>query len=92
MLRHISTSIEGLLMLRKCDLEALLPYIKDDDGRSPSLEEFVDAIIQESAMGHKFLRTAGCDNFDPVKGCLGHKPATDADESSAVQDRKPATI
>ena len=74
MIRHISTSIDGLLSLRDCELRQMLRSVTDDEGNHPSLEEFKQYLNEEKAKGHMLIRSSGCDNFDPVKGCLGHNP------------------
>ena len=74
MLRHISTSIDGLLAMSDKDLRSWLPYISDDEGNHPSLKEFKSYLNEEKAKGHRLLPSPECDNFDPVHGCLGHPP------------------
>ena len=75
MIRHISTSIEGILNMRDSDLEILIQSVTDYDGNHPaSVQEFRQALSEELTQGHRFLRALGCDNFDPVHGCLGHPP------------------
>ena len=74
MIRHISTSIVGLLKLKDHELKAMLSSVTDDDGNHPqSVEEFRQALLEELDQGHRLIRSSGCDNFDPVRGCLGHK-------------------
>lgn len=73
MMRHISTSIEGLLNLKDRDLAAMLFSVTDENGNHPeSVQEFRKALSEELAAGHRLLPSPKCDNFDPVIGCLGH--------------------
>lgn len=69
---HISTSIDGLLALSDSELTRLLGSVQDENGYHPTLEEFKQYLNEEKAKGHRLLPSPGCDNFDPVKGCLGH--------------------
>ena len=70
---HISTSIDGLLALKDRDLKKILLSVSNENGNHPTLEEFKKYLNDEKAKGHKLLPSTGCDNFDPVKGCLGHE-------------------
>lgn len=72
MIRHISTSINGLLAMSDRDLTKLLDSVQDEEGNHPTLTEFKKYLNEEIAKGHRFLPVPECDNFDPVKGCLGH--------------------
>lgn len=72
MLRHMSTSIDGLLSLSDKDLTTWLDYIQDDEGKHPTLTELRKYLNDEKSKGHRLLPSPECDNFDPVKGCLGH--------------------
>lgn len=69
---HVSTSIDGLLALRDNELSRMLNSIQDENGEHPTLEEFKKYLNEEKAKGHRLLPSPECDNFDPVKGCLGH--------------------
>ncbi len=69
---HVSTSIDGLLALRDNELSRLLNSIQDENGEHPTLTEFKKYLNEEKAKGHRLLPSPECDNFDPVKGCLGH--------------------
>lgn len=72
MIRHMSTSISGLLAMSNRDLTKLLDSVQDEDGYHPTLIEFKGYLEEKLAKGHRFLPCPECDNFDPVKGCLGH--------------------
>ena len=69
---HVSTSIDGLLSLNDRDLSNMLNIVQDENGEHPTLEEFRKYLNEEKAKGHRYLPSPECDNFDPVKGCLGH--------------------
>ena len=69
---HVSTSIDGLLALRDSELSRMLDNIQDEKGKHPTLAEFKKYLNEEKAKGHRLLPSPECDNFDPVKGCLGH--------------------
>ena len=71
-IKHISTSIDGLLALKNRDLKNILFNVTDENGKHPTLEEFRKYLYEEKAKGHFLLPSPECDNFDPVKGCLGH--------------------
>lgn len=70
---HISTSIDGLLALSDRNLSKMLQSVQDENGNHPTLKEFKKYLNEEKALGHRLLPSPYCDNFDPVKGCLGHE-------------------
>lgn len=72
MIRHISTSIDGLLEMSDYRLRKMCNCITDAEGRHPTLSELKKYLRAEKALGHRLIRSDGCDNFDPVLGCLGH--------------------
>jgi hypothetical protein len=76
---HISASIDGLLKLKDSRLKALFQM----PGREARLE-----LLNRKAAGDKLIKSDKCDNFDPVKGCLGHvieEPKTlKANESKSI--------
>ena len=74
MIRHISTSIDGLLAMSDRDLSKLIQSVRDENGNQPTLMEFKKFLNEEKAKGHRLLPSPECDNFDPVHGCLGHPP------------------
>lgn len=73
MIRHLSTSIEGLLELSDYRLRRMLECVTDEEGKHPKLGEFKKWLRNEKAIGHKLIPSPECDNFDPVNGCLGHE-------------------
>ena len=72
MLRHISVSIEGLAAMSDARMKGMLNSVKDENGNQPTIEEFRKYLNHEWSIGHRFLPVPECDNFDHVKGCLGH--------------------
>jgi hypothetical protein len=71
---HISQSIEGALnMSEKVFNEVFEGVFSDDEGKPLSAEAARIELEKERALGHKLIRSAGCDNFDPIEGCLGHE-------------------
>lgn len=72
MIRHISTSIDGLLEMSDYRLKKMCQCIHDDEGNCPTVGELKKYLKAEKALGHRLLKSDGCDNFDPVYGCLGH--------------------
>ena len=77
MIRHISTSIDGLLAMSDYKLRKMCDCISDADGCHPTVSQLKKYLQAEKAAGHKLIRSDGCDNFDPVFGCLGHPNKTD---------------
>ena len=69
---HVSTSIDGLLAMSDYRLRKMCSCITCEDGTHPTLAILKAGLRAEKAMGHKLIRATGCDNFDPVYGCLGH--------------------
>ena len=76
MMFHMSVSIEGLLAMSDARMKRMLNSVKDENGNQPTLAEFRQYLNHEWAIGHKLLPVPECDNFDPVKGCLGHDNVT----------------
>jgi hypothetical protein len=70
---HISQSISGALAMSPADFaDAFEGVFVDDDGEVLSVEEAHRILEEELAAGHRLIASCGCDNFDPIKGCLGH--------------------
>lgn len=72
MMFHISTSIDGLLALKDKDLLGICACGKDENGNHPTVRELRAFLLKEKTLGHRLIPAEGCDNFDPVKGCMGH--------------------
>ena len=70
---HISTSIEGALAMPYKKFARIFDGLCSDDNGKPLLAKEARKIMKkELKEGHKLIRAAGCDNFDPIEGCLGH--------------------
>ena len=73
---HMSTSIEGLLREteRNPRRRGVLNFTFKDDGSSyKSVRELQEDLRVQLAKGHRLIKDDRCDNFDPIKGCLGHE-------------------
>ncbi len=64
MIHHVSAPIERLLELGNKKLGKM---VNMDGTQARAL------LLQAQAKGDKFIPNDKCDNFDPVKGCLGHE-------------------
>jgi hypothetical protein len=65
---HISQSIYGAL---KNWPKRVWEQTAMDNG--VSVEELKQYFRDKQAIGWEVLPSKGCDNFDPIKGCKGHK-------------------
>lgn len=73
---HISQNIEGALALPYKKFARLFDGVfSDDKGMPLPAKEARKILKQELKEGHRLILSVGCDNFDPVKGCLGHEDA-----------------
>lgn len=68
--KHMCLSIDGGIknarMLKGC--------ITTDDGRTlQTVAEIREFLYGQKALGRRVLPMGDCDNFDYIKGCLGHK-------------------
>jgi hypothetical protein len=71
---HISVNIQGALNLPyKKFAREYDDVFSDDDGTPIPTKEARKFMKQELKQGHRLIRSKGCDNFDPIKGCLGHE-------------------
>lgn len=66
---HVSASIKGLL--NESD-ESLDNMLTDGEGKPLSAQEAREILTAELEQGRLYIKSEGCDNFDPKKGCLGH--------------------
>jgi len=67
---HICVNIEGLL--RNYKGKSIDIFYGDDGKLIPDSKVRIE-IDRLLNLGHKLIKTSGCDNFDPFKrGCLGH--------------------
>lgn len=71
---HMSQSIPGALAMSKKDFDrAYKGVFTYDDGRPMSTAAARAEMEKELAQGHLMIKSVGCDNFDPVHGCMGHE-------------------
>lgn len=73
---HMSTSIEGLLRQteRSPRSRKVLNYTFKDDGSSyKNVRELQEDLRVQLTKGYSLIKDDRCDNFDPIKGCLGHE-------------------
>ena len=76
---HVSSSIRGMLNWDRRYTRRMLNTITDNAGKPyESIEQFRDDLMDLLKQGHELIPSTGCDNFDPVKGCLGHPDAEGA--------------
>lgn len=68
---HMCTNISGALANWKDSLWHNV--CTADDGRMMSAREVKDFFKLELAKGHEVYPFGDCDNFDWIRGCLGHK-------------------
>lgn len=68
MIRHMSASVDGMLAWKK----KLHHILQDDNGRLLNDAEARAYLLECQAKGIKKIPCGDCDNFDPIKGCMGH--------------------
>ena len=66
---HIAASIQGLLNQSDKSLHNML---SDGEGKPLSAKKARKILTAQLEQGHLYIKSSGCDNFDPKKGCLGH--------------------
>jgi hypothetical protein len=72
--RHISTSIRGLLAKPDRELVMICTSIHDERGRPYYSVKLLRWDLRfKLDDGQELLPDDRCDNFDPKRGCLGHK-------------------
>lgn len=70
--RHLCFSVDGMLALKNRDLDGWASSFRVDGKPCGCGEEVRKALQEAKAEGWKYIPSAECDNFDPIKGCLGH--------------------
>lgn len=70
MMKHVSTSISGLIDYGKTN--SLSGILSDNEGRRYPHEEAIVILYEKLAAGERWLPTDDCEGFDPVTGCPGH--------------------
>jgi hypothetical protein len=63
---HVCQGIRGALWERR------FGDFQQDNGDPMRPTEAFNALCDELAKGHEVIAHSECDNFDPIKGCLGH--------------------
>jgi len=72
-MHHISQGITGPLRnWRERDWKNARNYITQEGKQFGSWQELKAEFQRLANEGYEVIPSAGCDNFDKVKGCLGH--------------------
>lgn len=69
---HRSLDIRRALALSDAELDKIELTFTQDGEPITGTKAIRAALADELAEGSEYLPYAGCDNFDPQKGCLGH--------------------
>lgn len=80
-MKHVSMSVRGAIGLPDSELKSWVGSFYDDESGKPlrNVREIRLALAEALAEGHEYIKSQGCDNFDPKIGCLGHPPKGAAD-------------
>lgn len=73
MIRHIGTSIEGLLNLTDYRLKKMAPYIEIDGKPLRTAGQVKKMLMEARAQGMEVIPAKGCDNYDERGVCKGHE-------------------
>lgn len=66
---HVSISVAGAIELPDKELKSWIGNVYGDDGKPlETVREIRRRLAEEYALGHKYIRDSGCDNFDPEIG------------------------
>ncbi|HLI94245.1 MAG TPA: hypothetical protein VKU83_11565 [Puia sp.] len=68
MRRHLSMSVDGALKMKR----KLHHLLQDETGKLLTDKEAREHLRECQARGIKKIMVGDCDNFDPIKGCMGH--------------------
>lgn len=80
MILHLAVSVRGVLSLSDREIVRQWKGSVSIDGKAlRTAREIRGAFMDQLANGNEFVPCGECDNFDPKKGCQGHK-----DERKAV--------
>lgn len=71
-IRHISTSIDGLLNLSDYRLKKLAPSCMVDGQPLQTAGQVKKMLREAKATGMVVIPSAGCDNYDEKGYCKGH--------------------
>lgn len=73
-MKHTSINIRGAIALPDSELQSWIGKMYDSGGKAiTNVREIRLALAEELAEGHIYIRSMGCDNFNPCRGCLGHE-------------------
>ena len=75
-LYHMSLDLRGAL--HNWSDREFRGLLKHNDGRTMTVREAKDALLDEIAKGHKLIPCTPCDGFDYQTGCPGHEQPEDA--------------
>lgn len=71
---HLCQSVRGPLMnWTDKDWEAATEWMTGDNGKKFTAKELKAEFLNLLAAGNEVIPISECDNFDPKKGCLGHR-------------------
>ena len=74
-IRHISTSIDGLLNLSDYRLKKLAPSCMVDGQPLRTAGQVKKMLREAKAAGMEVIPATGCDNYDEKGYCKGHENA-----------------
>lgn len=83
---HMHIRIRSLLAKDKRKLWKDWKYVfTDDNGKTLSVEEIKNWLMDELAKGHEVYPCGECDNFDySGRGCLGHEKSKSGNNESPL--------
>jgi len=73
MLRHIATSIDGLLALSDRELKKMAPYCMEDGEKLRTAAQVREMLLKAKRIGMKVIPCPECDNYDEKGYCKGHE-------------------
>ena len=73
MIRHIGTSIEGMLQLSDYRLKKMAPYCEVDGKPLRTAGQVKKMLREAQAAGMEVIPANGCDNYDEQGRCKGHE-------------------
>lgn len=74
---HMRLDIRGVLMNWS---DTRMRGVFSDDGRELSPHEAKAMLLDKLANGHEYLPVGDCPDFDPKKGCPGHRVEDSKDQ------------
>lgn len=73
MMRHVATSIDGLMKLSDRELKNIVPYCFVDGKALATAYQVRDMLREAKAQGMEVIPCAECDNYDERGYCKGHE-------------------